>query len=115
MKPRLHVLFEYGLHDLTPFGSSQIRLIRPFSHPDLQRVFNATFGPEYFGQTVDAIIVDRLWRPRINLTTAKSLRNDIHRNKAKLIYALDDNFLNLNLDELDFQLTNETLDSVSTF
>jgi glycosyltransferase involved in cell wall biosynthesis len=115
MNPQLHILFEHGLHDLTPFGSSQIRLIRPFSHPDLQRVFNATFGPEYFGQTVDAVIVDRLWRPRINLPTAKSLRNDIHRNKAKLIYALDDNFLNLNLDELDFQLTNETLDSVKYF
>ena len=115
MKPRLHILFEHGLHDLTPFSSSQIRLIRPFSHPDLQSTFNTTFGAEYFGQSVEAVIVDRLWRPRINLAMAKSLRNDIQRNKAKLIYALDDDFLNLNPDELDFQLTHEMLDSVQYF
>jgi glycosyltransferase involved in cell wall biosynthesis len=111
----LHILFEHGLHDLTPFGSSQIRLIRPLSHPELQSTFKVTFGPEYFGEIVNAVIVDRLWRPRINLFMAKSLLNDIRRNKAKLIYALDDNFLNLNPDELDFKLTDEMLDTVKYF
>ncbi len=111
----LHILFEHGPHDLTPFGSSQIRLVRPLSHPDLVRVFDITFGAEYFGQAADAVIIDRLWRPRINLSMAKSLLNDIRRNKAKFIYALDDNFLNLNLDELDFEMTDGMLDAVRYF
>ena len=115
MNPRLHILFEHGPQDLTPFGSSQIRLLRPLSHPSLQTVFNVTVGPEYFGQIVDAVIVDRLWRPRINPQMAKSLLNDIRRNKTKFIYALDDNFLNLNPEELDFKLTKEMLDTVKYF
>ena len=114
-KKQLHILFEHGLHDLIPFGSSQIRLVRPFSHPTLQSFFKATFGPEYFGQPVDAVVVDRLWRPRISLSMAKSLNNDIRRIKARFIYALDDNFLNLDPAELDFKLTIGIFDAVKYF
>lgn len=114
-KPHLHVLYEHGQHDLLPFGSSQIRLIQPLSHPYLQSIYKVTFGTEYFGQHVDAVIVDRLWRPRINLSMAKSLLRDIRGSKTKFIYTLDDNFLNLNLADLDFAASKEMLDVVKFF
>jgi len=62
MKPRIHVLFEHGA-DSQPYGSAQIRLLRPLTHPALCDEFDVTSGLEYAGQAVEAVILDRLWRP----------------------------------------------------
>ncbi|RPI82345.1 MAG: glycosyltransferase family 1 protein [Nitrosopumilales archaeon] len=107
MQPiRIHALFEYGF-DLKPFGSSQIRILRPYSHPTLKNDIRLTSGHEYFGENVDAIILDRLWRQDISMTFARSLLNDIRRAKIPFIYAIDDNLLELRSEILDWDITSE--------
>ena len=91
---RVHILYEHGL-DLRPYGSAYIRLLRPLMHPSLRDDLEVTAGLKYEGQGVDAVIVDRLWRPDISRALAKSLVENIHRAGAKLIYALDDNLPDL--------------------
>lgn len=93
-KGKVHILYEY-MWDMNPFGTSQIRLLRPFSHPKISQYFQVSSGPEYYGQDVDVVILDRLWRPDISLNLAKSLLNDIRKKKAKFVYAIDDNLLDL--------------------
>ena len=91
-KRRIHILYEHG-KDYRPFGSAFIRLIRPFSHPSLQKVFDVSFGTDIItGSFVDAVIIDRLWRTDVTIKLAERLVNNIRQSGAKIIYALDDNF-----------------------
>lgn len=92
VNPRIHVLFEHAW-DMVPFGSAQIRLLRPLSHPGISPKIDMSSGTEYFGRSVDILIVDRLWRPDITLNLAKSIINDVRKTGAKFVYTLDDNFL----------------------
>jgi processive 1,2-diacylglycerol beta-glucosyltransferase len=96
----LYILFEYGL-DRRPFGSAQIRLLRPFTHPSLQGRLSVLSGIEFVGEPVDAVIIDRLWRPDISLEMAGRVIAAIRRVGAKVIYALDDNFLAIPEDHVD--------------
>ncbi len=91
---QIHVLYEYG-PDFRPHGSAYLRLLRPLSHPMLRGMVSVTFGLDYLNVPVDAVIVDRLWRPDISLDLARELLVTVRRNGAKLIYALDDDFLTL--------------------
>ena len=97
----VHVLYEYG-PDLYPHGSAFVRLIRPLTHPRLDKANKFIFDREYRGQNVDAVIVDRLWRPDISPTLARKLVDDVRSSGAKLIYALDDNFLDLPPERFPF-------------
>ncbi|MBU0705407.1 MAG: glycosyltransferase, partial [Chloroflexi bacterium] len=81
--------------DLRPHGSAYIRLLRPLTHPNLRNNLQITAGLEYEGQDIDAVIVDRLWRPDISRALAEGLVEDVRRAGAKLIYALDDNLPDL--------------------
>jgi processive 1,2-diacylglycerol beta-glucosyltransferase len=103
---RLHVLYEYG-PDLYPHGSAFIRLLRPLTHPSLTEHCQVSFGREYDGQAVDAVIVDRLWRPDIAPTLARQLVDDVRRAGTRLIYALDDNFLDLPHERFPFATLSE--------
>lgn len=96
---RIHVLYEYG-PDLRPHGSAYIRLLRPLMHPDVYENLEVTAGLEYEGQNVDAVVVDRLWRPDISMALAEGLVQDVRRAGAKLIYALDDNLPDLSARRL---------------
>ncbi|HHX43561.1 MAG TPA: glycosyltransferase family 4 protein [Chloroflexi bacterium] len=95
---RLHVLYEWG-DDLRPHGSAYIRLLRPLSHPAVQGALDVTFGRDDEGQPVDAVIVDRLWRPEMWLgddaamARARRLVEAAHARGARFLYALDDNLL----------------------
>ena len=111
---KFHVLYEHG-HDLIPFGSAQIRLLRPLTHPSLRKSFSVTFDHEYYGQSVDAVLIDRFWRPRINLNMAKSIVNDISKAGASFIYTVDDNFFDLATESLDWKLTDELLEIFKFF
>ncbi len=93
---RVVVVYEHGA-DLRPFGSAQIRLLRPLSHPALQEHFETTFNWAYRGEPADAVIVDRLWRSDLSLASAHKLVQDVRRAGARFIYALDDDFLSLPL------------------
>ena len=93
-KLRIHVLFEHGA-DGQPYGSAQIRLLRPLTYPALHDALEVTSGLAYDGQPVDAVILDRLWQSDISLTLAAQILEAVHRSGARLIYAIDDNFLDL--------------------
>jgi len=91
---RVHILYEYGT-DLRPHGSAFVRLLRPLTYPTLRENLEVTSGLTYDGQEVDAVIVDRLWRPDISPALAINLLEDVRRAGVRLIYALDDNLLDL--------------------
>jgi len=95
--PHIHVVYEYGI-DYRPHSSPFLRLIRPFSHPRVQAHIDTTFDTDYDSNPVDLVIVDRLWRPDVSLHLVQKLVEKIHRQKAKFIYSLDDNFFDLVLE-----------------
>jgi glycosyltransferase involved in cell wall biosynthesis len=94
---RLHVLYEYDV-DCRPRSCSFVRLLRPLLHPSLQEKVKVTVGLQLGGQQVDAVIVDRLWRPDITPSLAEDLIKEVRQSGAQFIYALDDNFLDLQAD-----------------
>lgn len=95
MKQRkIYILYEHG-EDPRPYSPSYIRLLRPLTHPSLRKCLEVDWGLQYENQQVDAVIVDRLWRPDISLVLAESLVENVRRARVQLIYALDDNLLNL--------------------
>ena len=105
---KVHVLFEHG-NDQQPFGAAQIRLLRPLAYPALQDRMEMTAGPEYAGQTVDAVIVDRLWRPDVSHTLVECLITDVHRAEQRLIYSIDDNLPDLAAENKDWRPSDEQL------
>ena len=111
---RLHVLYEYG-QDRRPYGSAFIRLLRPLTHPVFRDKLAVTSGPIYHDTPVDAVIVDRLWRPDISLAVAQQLRTQVSRVGARLFYALDDNFLMLAQEHKDWRPTADQLQALEFF
>lgn len=114
MKPRIHVLYEYGI-DRRPFGSASIRLLRPLTHPQIQPHLQVSFGLTYEEQPVEAVILDRLWRPDISLAVAGQLLEQLRRRQVSLLYALDDSFLDLPAEKKDWEPTGERLQVVKLF
>jgi len=68
-----------------------------------------TAGLEYAGQAVDAVIVDRLWRPDVSQVLVERLAGDVRRVGAQLIYSIDDNLLDLAAESKDWRPTDEQL------
>ena len=91
---KVHILYEYSVHK-RPHSSAYIRLLRPLFHPSLQHQIEVTAGMTYKGQNVDVVILDRLWRPDISLPLAEQLVKEVHSSGARMIYSLDDIFLDL--------------------
>ena len=111
---RIHILYEYGT-DLRPYGSAFIRLLRPLTYPTLRESLEITAGLRYEGQALDAVIMDRLWRPDTSPALAQSLVENVRRAGVRLIYALDDNFPDLPAESKDWQPTEEHLWVVQFF
>jgi processive 1,2-diacylglycerol beta-glucosyltransferase len=105
---KVHVLYEHG-RDQQPFGTAQIRLLRPLTHPAVQGCLDMTAGLDYDGQAVDAVIVDRLWRPDVTCMLVERLADGVRRAGARLIYSIDDNLLDLVAESKDWHLTDEQL------
>lgn len=97
MAIKIHLLYEHGA-DLRPFGSASIRLLRPLTHPNLAPHVQVTSGTTYAGQPVDLLIVDRLWRPDVSLEAVEQLRETARKAGARLVYAVDDSFLDIPVD-----------------
>ncbi len=93
-RPRIHIVYEYGI-DSRPHTPSYLRFIRPFTHPKIANQVEATFGWDYQGQPADLVILDRLWRPDVNLPLVQQLVERIHQAGARFVYALDDSFFDL--------------------
>ena len=108
---RIHVVFEHGA-DMRPFGSACINLIQPLTHPSLGDDLEITFGPDYEGQSVDLVIVDRLWRPDITPALVAGLVERVRHAGAHLLYAVDDNFLDLPAEARDWQPNEDQMASL---
>jgi processive 1,2-diacylglycerol beta-glucosyltransferase len=108
MPHRIHVLYEHGA-DLRPYSGAYIRLLRPLTHPTLGAALSVTASTDYGGEAVDAVIVDRLWRPDISLRLAEELLTKVRGAGARLIYAVDDNFFELVNERKDWLPTPEQL------
>lgn len=89
---KVHILFEHS-GDNVPHGSSMLRLIRPFSHPDLSPFIKTTCGTTYENTNADVIIIDRLWKPNISFKDVEDLKRFTLEKDIALIYSLDDNLL----------------------
>lgn len=100
-RPRVHVLYEYG-PDLEPFSSTQIRLLRPLGHPSLRHRLDVSFGRHLPGEGLDLVIVDRLWHPLVDGPQIAQLLARLRAMGARLVHALDDNFLDLPLERRDW-------------
>jgi glycosyltransferase involved in cell wall biosynthesis len=92
--PRVHVLYEYGI-DGRPHASSALRLLRPLWHPLAAGLLDVSAGIDLPDRALDAVIVDRLWRPDVDLLRAERLVGAVRKKGALLLYALDDNLLDL--------------------
>lgn len=93
-QPHVHIIYEHGV-DLRPFGSAQIRLLRPLNHPALRDQFAVTADWSYRGEPADIVIVDRLWQPAVSLSSAQQLLQAVRRAGARFVYTIDDDFLSL--------------------
>lgn len=100
-RPRIHVLYEHG-PDLEPFSTAHIRLLRPLGHPSLRHRLDVSFGRHLPGEPLDAVIVDRLWHPAADGPRVARLLADLRTQGARLVHALDDNFLDLPLERRDW-------------
>jgi processive 1,2-diacylglycerol beta-glucosyltransferase len=100
-RPRLHVVCEYGA-DARPHASAFLRLIRPLTHPAIAARIETVFDTTYDGGRADAVVVDRLWRPDVTPDRAERLVGAVRRAGARLVYALDDNLLDLPAERPDW-------------
>ncbi|TPL73973.1 methyltransferase domain-containing protein [Mesorhizobium sp. B2-3-13] len=98
-KLKVHVLFESG-DGRTPFGTSYIRLLRPLGHPSNAQRIELSAGVELPGEAIDVVIVDRLWRQDLGgerqADAQNALFSELEHRGIPLVYALDDNLLDLN-------------------
>lgn len=91
---KIHVLFEHG-SDQRPHGCSYIRLLLPLAHPVNAGRIQWTSGTTYEGGA-DVVIVERMWQPDTVTTDAvETLIARIRKERARLLYTLDDDLLDL--------------------
>lgn len=93
---KVHILYEQS-NTLRPHSSSYIRLLLPLTHPANADAFIVSQGTACI--SADVVIVERKWKPGISLRLAEDLVEQVRRQGARLIYAIDDNLLDLKLEE----------------
>ena len=111
---KVHVLYEHS-GDMIPHGSSYLRLLNPLKHKSLQNLIQVSEGNVYENIKTDVIIIDRYWKPDINLNEAAKVVKYIRSNKLSFIYSIDDNLLDLNNYELNLNDKNLNLKNVVRF
>jgi len=90
----IHVLQEYGI-DFRPHPTSYIRLLRPLTHPSIAEKISLTWGLRYDSRRLDAVIIDRLWRPDVTMELIDEVMMEASKTGTKVIYAIDDDLLSL--------------------
>lgn len=75
------------------YSSAYIRLLRPFSHPGISNYFDTQVAHDYLGEPADVLILERGWKPNLELAQAEALIHSVRRANICLIYSLDDNLL----------------------
>ncbi|MCV3216724.1 glycosyltransferase [Plectonema radiosum NIES-515] len=110
---KVHVLFEHSAN-MHPHGSSHIRLLLPLTHQSNAEAFILSHSTIY--SSADVVIVERMWKPNVSLKLAEDLVEQVRKDKACLIYTIDDNLLDLKPEEPNrYQFTTEQLMAVRYF
>ena len=104
MKPIVQLLYEYGI-DGKPHGSGVIRLLRPFSYPTIVDRVDSRMAWSYNRYLSAKIaIVDRFWHPHdVTFEQVESMVKEVRESGCQLIYAIDDNLLDLPRERFSFQ------------
>lgn len=93
----IHILYEHSL-DEKPHGSSYIRLLYPYKHAEKKHLINISSGTNIDDLSADVYIIERMWKPDISLSKAEKVINLLRRHNKKIIYTLDDNLLDLQIN-----------------
>jgi glycosyltransferase involved in cell wall biosynthesis len=92
------VLGEYG-----PAGryhpTAHIRLLLPLGHPSVAGSLILRDGLRLPMDDVDCIVLERFWRYDVTLALAEEMVGEIRRRRARFLYAIDDNLVDLGRDE----------------
>ncbi len=108
---RVHILYEHG-GDFRPHACSYIRVLLPLSHPVNSPAFQLSWGVHY--EPADVVIVERYWKP-VNPWSPELLLKRLRADGGCMIYAIDDNLLDLSPDRLGWVPTPEDLATVQYF
>lgn len=92
---RVHVFYESSWGGL-PHGCGEIRLLRPLSHPALQRDIVLSSGLEMPNDPVDVVIIERFWDYSGNLEQHSALLEQLRQKNIRVIFEMDDDLLSLN-------------------
>lgn len=93
MEPlHVHILYQHG-PDGRPYGCSYIRLVQPLTHPLNRGAFRVTHGTNYAG--ADVVILERTWKSGMTPAIAGALVDRVRKDRALLVYTIDDNLLDL--------------------
>jgi predicted SAM-dependent methyltransferase/glycosyltransferase involved in cell wall biosynthesis len=90
----VHVLYEYTA-DQIPHGCSEIRLLRPLSHPSVQSDVVLTSGLEIPSTPVDVVIVERLWNYSHCENRQGSILEEVNRRGIPVIFEIDDDLFSV--------------------
>lgn len=91
-----HVLYQNSPRNGLPQTCSQIRLLRPLSHPSIESDLSLTHGLQLPSQPVDVVIIERLWDYTCDWRQQLPLLQAIRQQGTKIIYEIDDDLLSLN-------------------
>lgn len=98
---RLAVLLERDAAG-RPLAPSHLRLLRPLGHPALADRMEAVFPERPQARGLDALVVDRLWRPDISLALMEAAIARARADGAAFLYSIDDNLLDLPAERADW-------------
>lgn len=98
---RLAVLLERDASG-RPLAPSHLRLLRPLGHPALADRLEAVFPERPQARGLDALVVDRLWRPDISLPLMETAIARARADGAAFLYSIDDNLLDLPAERADW-------------
>ncbi len=94
----VNVLFEHDDRG-NPHGCSHIRLLRPLAYPTLKNRLKMLASRDLAAERADVVVVERWWLPACDEAQAHRLVRDVRARGSTLIYTLDDNLLDIDLDE----------------
>jgi len=86
-------LYEHATNG-RPHGSSYIRTMLPLDHPSIKSELQTDFSTEFRGG--DILLIERTWTPYIAHELAEQTVRQARRSGMKLVYALDDNLMDVN-------------------
>ncbi len=99
---------------LTPYGCTFIRLLLPLSHPSVSGSIRLSHGTEP-PDRADVVIVERTWKEGTTVADAERLVALLRRKRIPVLYALDDDLLDLDPRDVSSAAVAEEIHRVVAF